>query len=255
MLHQSAQLSESEKFFIESEKMQKKHHLEIRFLFSLQGFQFCDLLLSQGKVQEVMERVSYTLPIEEKMVGKGLGLLDIALDKLSFGRAYSLQAQAEGKNNCKQAQDYLNAAVAGLREAGAQEFLARGLFARAFLYRVQNEFTKAWDDLAEAREIAERGSMELWLVDYHLEAGRLCLAEGRTEDAAGHLYEAKRLVEETGYHRRDPEVLLLEAQLAFANGDKENAREWLEKAKATFEKMGIREWDFEVAELERRLRG
>jgi hypothetical protein len=69
------------------------------------------------------------------------------------------------------------------------------------------------------------------------------------------LAAAKRLVEETGYHRRDPEVLLLEAQLAFANGDKGNAREWLEKAKTTFGRMGIREWEFEVAELEEQLHG
>jgi tetratricopeptide (TPR) repeat protein len=146
--------------------------------------------------------------------------------------------------------------VAGLREAGHQEFIARGLIALAALYRVQNDFLKAWDDLEEAREIAERGGMKLWLSDYHLEAGRLCLEDGerKTEDAAGHLADAKRLVEETGYHRRDPEVLLLEAQVCFANGDKLKAREWLEKAKTKFEEMGIRQWDFEVAELERKLR-
>jgi tetratricopeptide (TPR) repeat protein len=183
--------------------------------------------------------------------------LDIALDKLSLGRAYFHQAQAEGKNDYKQAQDYLNAAVAGLRESGSQHHIPRGLYALAALYRVQHEFTKAWDDLAEAQEIADRGGMKLWLVDYHLEAGRLCLEDGerKTEDAAGHLAEAKRLVEETGYHRRDPEVLLLEAQVCFAAGDKKKAREWLEQAKKRFDEMGIREWDFEVAELERQLRG
>jgi TolA-binding protein len=97
--------------------------------------------------------------------------------------------------------------------------------------------------------------MKLWLADYHLEAGRLCLAEGRTEDAAGHLADAKRLVEETGYHRRDPEALLLAAQVCFAKNDKKKARDWLASAKKRFDEMGIRQWDFEVAELERQLRG
>ena len=55
--------------------------------------------------------------------------------------------------------------------------------------------------------------MILHQADYHLEAGRLCLEDGerKTEDASGHLAEARKLVEETGHHRRDPEVLLLEA--------------------------------------------
>ena len=75
-----------------------------------------------------------------------------------------------------QAADYLNQAVAGLREAGAQEFIVRGLLARAALYRAQGEFAKAWEDLEEAREIAERGEMNLHLVDYHLEACRVNIA-------------------------------------------------------------------------------
>jgi len=77
----------------------------------------------------------------------------------------------------QQAADYLNQAVAGLREAGTQHHIPRGLFARSFYYRVQNQFPQAWDDLEEAREIAERGSMGLWLVDYHLEASRLLISE------------------------------------------------------------------------------
>jgi hypothetical protein len=249
--HQAGELAAVEQLFQEAESLQQQRQPEYRYLYSLRGFQFCDLLLSQGKVREVLERAKQTIDIAIN----NKRLLDIALDKLSLGRAYFLQAQSEGKNDYKQAADYLNAAVAGLRDAGQQDDLPRGLFACAFLYRVQNEFSRAWDDLVEAYEIAERGSMGLWLADYPLEAARLCLAEGKTEDAAGHLTDAKRLVAETGYHRRDPEVLVLEAQVCFAQEDKEQAREWLVKAKKRFDEMGIREWDFEVAELERKLRG
>ena len=65
-----------------------------------------------------------------------------------------------------------------------------------------------------------------------------------------HLEKAKDLVNKTGYHRRDPELLLLQAQLHFASGAKENARNWLNKTKKRFDEMGIRMWDFEVRELE-----
>jgi hypothetical protein len=71
---------------------------------------------------------------------------------------------------------------------------------------VQADFAGAWGDLAEVKEIAERGEMRLHLTDYHLEAGRVCLAQGDKEEARGHLEKAERLVKETGYHRRDGEV-------------------------------------------------
>ncbi|HLP60038.1 MAG TPA: hypothetical protein VK186_14450, partial [Candidatus Deferrimicrobium sp.] len=63
----------------------------------------------------------------------------------------------------------------------------------------------AHDDLFEAREIAELGHMKLHLCDYHLEAGRLCEAEGKSDEAGGHFREAKAIVEETGYGRRKKE--------------------------------------------------
>ena len=78
--------------------------------------------------------------------------------------------------------------------------------ARAECYRQQQQFSKAWDDLNEALEIAESGSMKLHLVDYHLEAGRLCEAEGKHDQAVVHFKTAAKMIEETGYHRRDGEV-------------------------------------------------
>jgi hypothetical protein len=100
-----------------------------------------------------------------------------------LGLAYLLEAVEKMDSTSQvesiyhQAADYLNQAVAGLREAGTQHELPRGLFARAFFYRIQNQFPQAWGDLEEAREIAERGDMKLWLVDYHLEASRLLISE------------------------------------------------------------------------------
>ena len=110
--------------------------------------------------------------------------------------------------------------MAGLREAGIQEYLSRGLFARAAYYRAQNEFAPAWADLEEAREITERGEMKLHLADYHLEACRLLLAEGRAHGAEGvaqkakeHLDIAAQMIEEMGYGRRKPEVEALQHEI------------------------------------------
>ncbi|MCI0552831.1 MAG: hypothetical protein L0287_17920, partial [Anaerolineae bacterium] len=158
-------------------------------------------------------------------------LLDIALENLSAGRAFLMQALAEGSapspraSAFNQARDYLQQAVAGLREAGQQDDLPRGLFARAACYRAQNEFAPAWADLEEAREIAERGEMKLHLADYHLEACRLCLAENsvgasgplapttKMDGARQHLETAASMIENMGYGRRKPEVEQLRKEL------------------------------------------
>ncbi len=133
-------------------------------------------------------------------------LLDISLDKLSLGRAHLLQALEEETNDFTQAEDWLNQAVEGLREAGRQDELPRGLFARAFLFRMRREFANAWIDLEEAREIAEQGSMGIHLANYHLEAARLYLSQDQQAEARESLEKAKRMVEEMGYHRRDGEI-------------------------------------------------
>jgi len=73
-------------------------------------------------------------------------------------------------------------------------------------FTLQKQFSKAWDDLNEALEIVELGSMKLHLVDYHLEAGRLCEDEGKHDQAKTHFETAAKMIEETGYHRRDKEV-------------------------------------------------
>jgi len=60
---------------------------------------------------------------------------------------------------------------------------------------------------------------------------------------------AKKMIEEMGYHRRDPEIHLIEAQLHLSSGEKEKARESLAKAKELIDKMGMHRWDVEVEEM------
>ena len=124
-----------------------------------------------------------------------------------------LQAQEGGTGDFAWAGEQLNRAVEGLREGSRQDYLPRAFVARAVLYRQQKEFSKAWSNLEEAREIAERGGMKLYLADYHLEACRVCLDERKKEEAREHLDNARKLIEETGYHRRDREVGEMEERL------------------------------------------
>jgi hypothetical protein len=65
-----------------------------------------------------------------------------------------------------------------------------------------------------------------------------------------HLQIAKTMVGKMGYGRRQPEILLLQAQLHFARAEREQAGVTLAQAKALLDKMGIRMWDFEVQQLE-----
>ena len=209
-LHQAGRLPEAEAAFQEAEKMQKEWQPEYPLLYSLQGFRYCDLLLGQGKYQDVQSRADkffeWRVPSDP--------LIDIGLDHLSLGRAHLLQALQEGTDDFTRAAEHLNQALDGLRQAGQQQYLPNGLLARAELYRVQGAVDKAQRDLDEAMTIAERGEMELHQADCHLEYARLYLAMGeKEEDARRNLDTAKEMIGEMGYHRRDTDVREIEEKL------------------------------------------
>ncbi|MCP4353093.1 MAG: TIR domain-containing protein [Desulfobacterales bacterium] len=201
-LHQAGELPKADILFRKAETIQKERQSEYHYLYFFPGFQFCDLLLSQGQYREVQKRACQTLEWATQVKF----LLEIALDKLSLGHTHLLQAQEQRTGDFTQARDYLNQSVDGLRESGYQYFLPLGLFARAALHRIQQEFPTAWDDLEEAHEIAERGSMGIFLADYHLEAARLHLAQNQPEKARKHLETAEGMIEKMGYGRRKGEV-------------------------------------------------
>ncbi len=210
-LFQRGNLFDASSLFQEAETIQKVSSQKERqpdqpYLYSVWGFPFCDLLLSQGQYREVQKRVSQSLKTKRT-------LIIVALDKVSLGRALMLRTQEERSGDFTQAQDYLNEAVEGLRKGSRQDYLPLGLLARAALYRVRSEFSKAWYDMEEVQEIAERNSMNLYLADYHLEACHLCLAEGNKVDARQHLSEARTRIDNMGYHRRDIELEELAAKL------------------------------------------
>ena len=205
--HQAGRRKAAEKLFREAERLQQERQPQYRFLYSLWGYRYCDLLLAQGQPAEARRRATQTL---EWVRAAGLDLLSMALDQLTLGRA------ALALGDLPEAAERLDEAINHLRVAGHQEFVARGLLARAELHRRQGAFNRARRDLREVEKIARRGGMRLFLTDFHLESARLALAESDPAAAREHLDKARQLVAETGYHRRDPDLDEIAAQLAGA---------------------------------------
>ena len=231
-LHQAGRWEESAAAFHEAEAMQAEQQPEYPRLYSLQGFQYCDLLLGRAEPEdgseldrlagpgsrpeelerfrqvcrEVLERARQFF--EWRVPGDSL--LSIALDHLTLGRAHlglalTAAPTAPGEDRATglaQAAEALDWAVNGLRRAGREDHLPRGLLARAALRRFRCDFTGATADLTEALEIAERGPMRLHECDAHLEWARLCRAQGDADAARRHVARARVLVEETEYGRR-----------------------------------------------------
>ncbi len=209
-LHQTGRIAEAEALFEEAEKIQQEFQPGFPILYSLQGYQYCDLLIDQGKYDEVRERTAQTL----EWVTREQLLLAMALDHVALGRASLLQAKRDDRRDFAEARNHLDQAVEGLRRAGIQAFIAHGLLARAALYRVSGNFDQAQRDLEEAMAIAERGSMRLYEADARLEYARLHLATGEGDSARQSLDATRNMIAEMGYHRRDGEVQELEQRLA-----------------------------------------
>ena len=202
-LHQYGEQNAALALLHEAEALQQQHQPEYPQLYSHAGFHYCNVLLTMGESQQVLQRAQQTL-IWAKQAGGSL--LDIALDHLSLGRAHLQQQQLAS------AQQHLNQAVEDLRASGAQHHLPRGLLARAELYRQQGDYKEAEKDLQEVIEIAERGEMRLFLCDYHLAMTKLLRT--RTDQALDqnqtaithHLQTAKKIIHQTHYHRRLPQL-------------------------------------------------
>ncbi len=212
-LHQACRRREAETLFREAEQMQKEQQPDYPLLYSLQGFRYCDLLLAtsehaawqttlsprvipakagihQGPTsvdsrlrgsdkpvennaliescREIEQRAAQTLKIAER----NNWLLDIAFDHLTLGRAALYEGILE-RSQIRNSKSQIEDAVSGLRRAGQQDDLPRGLLTRAWLRFLEGDHDGAKQDLDEAWEIAERGPMKLFMADIHLYRARL----------------------------------------------------------------------------------
>jgi hypothetical protein len=81
---------------------------------------------------------------------------------------------------------------------------------RATLYIHDIAFDLARKDLTEALTLATRCGFRLHECDAHLGLARLSLAEGDPTSAHPHTATARKIITETGYHRRDEELAALD---------------------------------------------
>lgn len=253
ILHQAGRRSEAEQRFREAEALQIKCQPAYPFLYSIQGFRFCDLLLTVAErsawrvylkhgdeqthdlaLSAVERRAAQTLLWLQR--DPHMAFLSIALNNLTLGRAalYAaiLATTTKGAlqgafGGVRRVSDEISLAVDDLRIAGDTVYLPCGLITRAWLRCMQGEANgpdSAQADLDEAWEIAERGPMPLFLADIHLHRARLFLhatdypwnkdADGSQRGPQDDLRDARRLIFKHSYLRRKEELEDAEAAAA-----------------------------------------
>jgi tetratricopeptide (TPR) repeat protein len=213
-LHQTGRRDEAASLFREAEQMQAELQPNYTLLYSVRGFEYCELLLAEAEREAATARagtrsdtsLADIRAVSERAVKMfewrmpGDPLLDIALDHLTLGRAALYAAILEFQTGSSAsppsasistapeglpqalflAARELNEAVSGLRRSGQQDELPRGLLSRAWLRFVMGARTgpeSTQSDLDEAFDIAERGQMRLHLADIHLYRARLFFRE------------------------------------------------------------------------------
>ncbi|TXT41113.1 MAG: WD repeat-containing protein [Comamonadaceae bacterium] len=249
-LHQAGQQTEALQLFREAEAMQVKDQPSDPLLYSVQGFQYADLLLASPEraawcaclqpagdhparlievLDDVEQRASKALAI---VLNGSRTLLDIALNHLTLVRtalymavlqAGILDPTAPAWVASGRIATEINQAVDGLRSAGQQDQIPRALLTRAWLRHLQGHTTgpnSAQTDLDEAWEIAERGPMPLFQTDIYLHRARLFLhqlpypwhnADGSPRRPQDDLAAARQLIFQHGYLRRQEELQDAEA--------------------------------------------
>ncbi len=172
VLHQFNRTAEAEKYFQEAEALQAKLDKEQPWLSGLQGFRYCDLMLSKGESEEVYRRASWSHSLSEAENRP----VDTALDELSIAQAQSKLLPHRQKIEVA---EIFDRAVTRLKDSGRFDHLPRALIARARYNRLVENFTSAISDLKEAMELAERGRLRLNLVDCNLEQAWVMLDKAR----------------------------------------------------------------------------
>ncbi len=212
-LLQAGNIDEVEVLFQEAEAMREANHLESRELEFVLSLHFREYLLLKEEWTLLLNRIECTKPT----VNEYDLLFEGAINHLHTGKALHLQANKGDTGSLLKASTELTQCIASFRSVNRMDYIPQGLLARAALLRDMKDYEAAQADLDEVYEIADP-EMRLHLTDYHLESARLCLSIGNKHPEAQDQYEkAKKLIEETGYHRRYKELEELRTMLEIAH--------------------------------------
>ena len=222
-LHQAGRLDDADSLFREAVRMQGTG---LQFV----GFKYCELLLRAPELaawrriqslevrhqeskllkacREVSRHAVQALQILEKVGDQGL--INNGLGQLTLARA-ALFEMIFGKAEIQRVISEVKVAVSRLRDAGVQDHLIRGCLTRSQVRFLSGELRgpeSAASDLDEVWEIAERGPMRLHMADIHLYRARLFFREANYpwESPEKDLAEARKLIEQCGYWRREEEL-------------------------------------------------
>ncbi len=231
VLHQSGQPEDALPAFREAEDMQAERQPMYPRLYSLWGFRYCDLLLVDAEraawrvtmasppagdvrqLQAICESVAERADYARKIANRESWLLDIGLDHLTAARAALYRALLDSvslpvrsfHSGCPSSMS-CDAAVDCLRRSGRSDHLPRGLLTRAWLRFVMGDVAGCRGELAEAWEVAEHGEMRLFMAD-------ILLSRGRFFRDPLDLVQARTLIEQCHYYRRNKELADGEASL------------------------------------------
>ncbi len=203
VLFKMGDMISAEELFKEAWEMEKADLMEQDVKYSYSVFRYCEFLLSKEHYEEALSCAHKAIKIEKKYPSTSAK----ALNALILGRV----ACMKGASN---AIVFLNKAVEACRKSHRRENLTFGLLARAELHRKTENFEKARQDLDGVMDIATQSEMRLYEADCHLGYARLYLAMGNKEKARENLDDAKEMIDDMGYHRRDGEVTELEKTIS-----------------------------------------
>jgi hypothetical protein len=247
-LHIAGRRADAERLFIDAEQRHGRNESEFPQLYSVQGYQYCDLLLAKREYGMARDRAVQNLLEFQSWYS----LLSKACDILTVGRAHlglaleaiflrhaagALPAGVDSRAACVR----LDEAIDGFRVSGESTHIPDGLLVRVCFRRNVGDWGGAERALDETEEIGEQGPMRLYLCDTALERARLAFARiegfaplnGMLErdnppkptvptadqiaqlknEAEKQLKIAADYIEKCGYHRRDEELAELQAVL------------------------------------------
>jgi tetratricopeptide (TPR) repeat protein len=211
-------LEQARRLFEQAEELQKERPPRYPRLYSLQGFQYCDLLLcpveqaawrclrSDVEVPQVTLAHMEVLSAVEKRAFYSLAistfnnwLLDMGLDQLTLARLAFFRWLLKSDRAQPLVVEHLQPAVDYLRRAGQQDHLPKGLLTAAVVAFLQGDPDRSEQLLSETQLLAERGPMPMVLADVHLHRARLFRDREQ-------LQKASELIRKHHYGRRFVEL-------------------------------------------------
>lgn len=264
--HQCGLIEAAAKHFKQGEAILVRIKPDINYLFSLEGFQYCELLLREVERRSwqsflltkkqlvviknfriLLEEVTNRAEIALKIAENNKLLLHIGISNLSLVRTNLYQELLKGKLfpihfsplKNQVIENYLNQAIYTLRKGGRTDYLPNALLTQSWYQTIQGENQTAIASLNEAWEIAERGPMPLYQTDILLYRIRLFACRSQKEPypwdstAKEDLKLAEDLIEKHGYHRRDQELKDIKEKLKSLEEGEEGGfiSKWLKKMK------------------------